>query len=824
MSTRSTPQVAEQRAIPPALPCIVRWFVHWPSRYAIPLIGICVVLPVWLWIGVQSWESARQNVMQTAQAALLDRLHLEQTRLEGQLGADIAQGQWLGARQLVNAWGLYPGITHVWLVDAHDRVQASLSRRDVGRSLEDVLQAMPDRTLFPAWSLHGNELGDSATRVAHTHVLSDEQAVLLGHVSIYPKHQLLVQVDSSDAVAQAWNVERTRMLREGVSVLLGLIFITWLIHSTWVRRMEHLKATATALGQGDWLARTRMREPDELGGIGQAMDHMAEALQQQHQHLYTVANASPVLLWSSGRDKGCDWFNERWLSFTGRSLAQERGHGWTDGVHPDDINRCLAVYGDAFDVRQPFSMEYRLRRCDGQYRWMLDQGMPRMDAQGAFAGFIGSCLDITETKALEAQVLAQADYFRVLVEGANSFIAMYDTQGHRLYANPAYRHLLGDERNQLGRLSWDDVHPDDRVAVRRVFDETVCTGVGQSARFRIMTVQGEVRHLSSHGGVIRLSDGCVSQVVVVSHDVTAQVQAEEHLLQVNAVLEQRVAERTAELQAVNQSLESFVYSVSHDLKAPLRGVDGYSRLLEHDHLAQLDGEGRLFVAQIRAGVHRMEQLIDDLLTYSRMERRHLELCPLSLAQQIGDALAFSQAALEAQHCNVSSTVNEAMVLADATGLALVLRNLLGNAIKFSAQAKPPRMEVGCRCSNGVARVWVRDNGVGFDMKYHDRIFEMFQRLHRQEAFPGTGIGLALVKKAVERMHGRVWAESQPGAGATFWLELPLAHPASTVAEREPMPGSVPVLTTDIERSGCGDNLSPELPLMGRASTHEVHPS
>jgi len=793
MSATSTPQVADQGAAPPALPWIVRWFAHWPSRYAIPLIVICVVLPVRLWIGAQSWESARHNVVQTAQAALRDRLHLEQTRLESQLGAEIAQGRWLEARRLVSAWGLYPGIAHAWLVDAQGQVQASLARRDVGQPLEDVLQTMGDSTLTLAWSLHRDGAEDSAVRAAHTHVLSDEKTVLMGHVSIYPQHQLLVQVDSSDAVAQAWSIERTRMVREGVFVLLGLIFVTWLIHLTWVRRMEHLKATATALGQGDWLARTRMREPDELGGIGQAMDHMAEALQQQHQHLYTVANASPVLLWSSGRDKSCDWFNERWLSFTGRSLAQERGHGWTDGVHPDDIDRCLTVYGNAFDARQPFSVEYRLRRHDGPYRWMLDQGMPRVDAQGSFVGFIGSCLDITETKVLEAQVLAQADYFRVLVEGANSFITMHDTQGHRLYANPAYRQLLGDERNQPGRLSWDDVHPDDRTAVRLVFDETVRTGVGQTARFRIMTGQGEVRHLSSHGGVIRLPDGRVSQVVVVSHDVTAQVQAEEHLLQVNAGLEQRVAERTAELQAVNQSLESFVYSVSHDLKAPLRGVDGYSRLLEHDHLAQLDGDGRLFLRQIRSGVRCMEQLIDDLLAYSRMERRHLELRPLSLAEQISDALAFSQAALEAQHCGVSTTLDDTEVWADATGLALVLRNLLGNAIKFSAQATPPRMEVGCQGGNGVARVWVRDNGVGFDMKYHDRIFEMFQRLHRQEAFPGTGIGLALVKKAMERMHGRVWAESQPGAGATFWLELPLAHPASPAAEpgAEPMSGSAP---------------------------------
>jgi PAS domain S-box-containing protein len=752
----------------------VPWLARWPTRYVIPLVVLMVLLPLHLWINVQSWQQARHNVEQAAQAALLDRLHLEQARLEAVLVNEVAQGSWQGARRLVSALGLYPGINHVWLVDAQGQVQASLSRRDLGQSLDTVLQDLAQ--LAPVVTLHREEAANTTVRTAHTHLVSGPQSLLLGHVSVYPQHHLLVQVDNAEAVARAWNIERLRLLREGGALLLVMAFIAWLLHRIWVRRMEHLEATATALGQGHWLARTGMREPDELGRIGQAMDRMAQTLQQQHLHQHTVANASPVLLWMSGLDKNAEWFNERWLAFTGRSLAQELGNGWTEVVHPDDLAHCMALNQRAFETQQAFSMEYRLRRHDGSYRWMLNQGMPRLDGQGAFVGFMGSCLDITETKALEAQVLAQADYFRVLVEHAPSFIALLDTEGRRQYVNPAYRCFLGEERTEPGQLPWDDIHPDDRQAMREVFMQTVRTGVGQSARYRLLSRDGQVRHLSSHGGVIRQPDGQVSQVVVVSHDVTAQVQAEEHLRQLNAELEQRVAARTAELQAVNQSLESFVYSISHDLKAPLRGVEGYSRLLQHDHQAQLNDEGRWFVAQIRSGVHHMEQLIDDLLAYSRMERRHLELRPLRLAEQMDAALAFSQTALEAQRCTVHRHGDPAVeVYADATGLALVLRNLLGNAIKFSAKASAPTLDLGCQQRGAMALLWVRDNGVGFDMKYHDRIFEMFQRLHRQEAFPGTGIGLALVKKAVERMGGRVWAESMPGAGATFWLELPLAQ-------------------------------------------------
>lgn len=783
-ATPPTPPAMPPHGAGPVLPFVVRWFARWPTRYVIPLVVLMVVLPMRLLINIQSWSLARHNLEQAAQTALLDRLHLEQARLEAQLSKDMAQNPtqnpaqspWLSTRRLVSAWGLYPGISHVWLVDGQGRVQASLSRRDMGQPLDALLKNLTLTVPLTVLELHREERANTTVRSAHAHLVSGRQSVLLGHVSVYPQHHLLVQVDNADAVARAWNIERLRMLREGGALLFVMAFITWLLHRTWVRRMEHLEATATAWGQGHWLARTGMHEPDELGRIGRAMDQMAETVQQQHQHLHTMANASPVLLWTSGLDKNAEWFNERWLAFTGRTLAQEQGKGWAKGVHPDDLDRCSALCSQAFDQYTPFSMEYRLRRHDGQYRWMLNQGTPRFDAQGGFVGFMGSCLDITDTKTLQAQVLAQADYFRVLVEGAPSFIALLDVEGRREYLNPAYRRILGEDRTQPGELPWDDIHPDDRLAMREVFQQTVNTGVSQTARYRLLTRDGQVRHLSSHGGVIRQHDGQVSQVVVVSHDVTAQVQAEEHLRQLNAELEQRVAARTAELQTVNHALESFVYSVSHDLKAPLRGVDGYSRLLQHDHQAQLNDEGRWFVAQICSGVQRMEQLIDDLLAYSRMERRHLELRPLRLAEQMGAALAFSQAALEAQHHTLNlHCAGDVEVCADATGLALVLRNLLGNAIKFSAQASAPRIEVGCEQGDGVALLWVRDNGVGFDMKYHDRIFEMFQRLHRQEAFAGTGIGLALVKKAVERMGGRVWAESTPGAGATFWLELPLAQ-------------------------------------------------
>ena len=237
----------------------------------------------------------------------------------------------------------------------------------------------------------------------------------------------------------------------------------------------------------------------------------------------------------------------------------------------------------------------------------------------------------------------------------------------------------------------------------------------------------------------------------------------------NAELDSSVAR----LRQVNQELETFTYSVSHDLKAPLRGIDGYSRLLLTDHRDQLNEEGQTFLDRIRQATQHMGALIDDLLAYSRLERRELQLGRLPLAPLVQRVLAGF--ASECRDRGVALTVDVADALAvraDDQGLTIALRNLVDNALKFTRDRQPPSLKVRAHRSGvGVALV-LEDNGVGFDMKYHDRIFAIFQRLHRAEDYPGTGIGLAIVRKAVERMGGQVRAHGAAGQGASFTIELP----------------------------------------------------
>jgi len=248
-------------------------------------------------------------------------------------------------------------------------------------------------------------------------------------------------------------------------------------------------------------------------------------------------------------------------------------------------------------------------------------------------------------------------------------------------------------------------------------------------------------------------------------------QAREEVVALNATLEQRVAQRTQALELANKELESFSYSVSHDLRTPLRAIEGFSSVLMRDHADRLDERGREHLQRVRAATQRMGRLIDDLLNLARtmrveVRRRDVKLSDMasSVAKEIGDAHPD-----RAVHFDIAPNLNAD---ADPQLVRIVLDNLLGNAAKFSSKRNDARVEFGCALQNGERVYYVRDNGVGFDMAYANKLFGAFQRLHSTKEFEGTGIGLANAQRIVARHGGRIWAEGRPGLGATFFFTLP----------------------------------------------------
>lgn len=254
-------------------------------------------------------------------------------------------------------------------------------------------------------------------------------------------------------------------------------------------------------------------------------------------------------------------------------------------------------------------------------------------------------------------------------------------------------------------------------------------------------------------------------------DISELVRKEEQLQQLNALLERRVSERTAELSAANKELEAFAYSVSHDLRTPLRGIDGFSQLLLEQHSAALGEQGIGYLQRVRRGTQRMGALIDDMLMLSRVARAPLSRVNVDLSALAAEVAAELQRQSPARR--VAWRLAPAIEIdADAGLIRILLDNLLGNAWKYTRDSAAPVIELGVESVAAGVAFFVRDNGVGFDMAYAGKLFQAFQRLHRPKDFEGTGIGLATAARVVQRHGGRISAEGRPGDGATFHVFLP----------------------------------------------------
>ncbi|RUQ37748.1 MAG: PAS domain S-box protein [Candidatus Competibacteraceae bacterium] len=462
--------------------------------------------------------------------------------------------------------------------------------------------------------------------------------------------------------------------------------------------------------------------------------------------------------------------NRHYCEMIGYTVAEmSSGCSFQDITHPDDLPLDLGNMRRllAGEIRE-FVMEKRYFHKDGHVVWVTLSVSPTWAPGETPCTHVAVVQDITDRKRAEAELRLKS----AALESSLAGFDIVSEEGLFLYVNAAYLRLWGYER------------PDEVLAT---LPTEHCADPAMPAHIMAtLQAQGE----GTFEFTARRRDGSTFDVLMACHmlrdernrvlytgsslDISERRRIEAEIRNFNTELEQRVRERTAQLEAANQALETFVYSVAHDLKAPLRGIDGYGRLLQQECAGGLPGDGSLFIDNIRRATQQMGLLIDDLLAYARLDRRALRRELINLPALV--AAAVDEHAAEIQHlaATVRVEVPPLWPRADPDGLAQVLRDLLENALKFHRPAVPLEIEIGGRRTvQGTAMLWIRDNGIGFELKFHDRIFEIFQRLQRAEDYPGTGIGLAIVRKAVERMDGRVWAESVPGAGATFFLELPL---------------------------------------------------
>ena len=439
-------------------------------------------------------------------------------------------------------------------------------------------------------------------------------------------------------------------------------------------------------------------------------------------------------------------------------------HMWADPSHRDTFVRLLAERGGVRDLPSVF-----LTR-DGETRDVLITAST-IDLAGE-PHIIGTARDITELKRSQEALLRSEERFAAYFRNNPDYSTVSRlSDGKFIDVNQAFETFTGWRREEvIGRTVMDIAlyaDPREREWLVRELNEH---GVVRDIVFHFRLRSGEIRLVL--GAVVKIDLDGEPHIVGVARDITEQHQAEEAIRNLNVELERRVGVRTAELEGALRELESFSYSVSHDLRSPLRAISGYAKIIEEDYGAQMDAEGNRLLNRIVRGAIRMSELIDDLLDFSRIGRTELRRVPIEMTGLAREVLGEISETGSGRNLQVR-IADLPPVVADRSMLRQVWVNLLSNAIKYSRQRVPALIEVGGAVEGAEAHFFVRDNGAGFDMQYAGKLFQVFQRLHRDPAFEGTGVGLANVARIVQRHGGRVWAEAEPDKGATFHFTLPL---------------------------------------------------
>lgn len=529
------------------------------------------------------------------------------------------------------------------------------------------------------------------------------------------------------------------------------------------------------------LVRNAQNEP--LYFISHVQDVTAQkeaeyALREKTEELDRYFNNALDLLCIADTDGYFRRLNPAWASTLGFSISELEGQRFLDFVHPDDVGSTLQSLSQLANQEMVLNFANRYRCQNGAYRWIEWRSTPI----GKYIYAVAR--DITEQKQTQEALHESESKFRSFVESSSEGFTLVDEQGVIIEWNPAREKITGLPASQaIGQRLWDVQYqmilPELQTPeFYERFKQTLLNALqtGQSPIFDRVT-EIEVLHPHSPSQFIQQTIFPIKtdkgyRIGSVTSDITERKRAEEEIRQLNQDLEQRVLDRTAQLEAANKELEAFAYSVSHDLRAPLRHIDGFLELLQKKTAALLDEQGQHYITNVSEAAKRMGILIDDLLSFSRMGRNEISKSTVDLAGLVQDVI--QEFRLETEGRDIQWEISPLPLAAgDRAMLKIVLVNLISNALKFTRLRSPAKIEI-CWMPGHEKEiiVFVRDNGVGFDMNYASKLFGVFQRLHRTDEFEGTGIGLANVRRIIARHGGRTWAEGEVDQGATFYFSLP----------------------------------------------------
>ncbi|QJW99672.1 hypothetical protein FTUN_7291 [Frigoriglobus tundricola] len=532
--------------------------------------------------------------------------------------------------------------------------------------------------------------------------------------------------------------------------------------------------------------------------------------------LRQLADSMPQIVFAARPDGHVDYYNRRWYEYTGFPDDGTTGDAsWAPVLEPDQLEAVSERWFESVRTGEPYQCEYRLRRADGEFRWHLGRALPVRDLQGDIVRWYGTNTDIHDAKLAADALLRSEQRFRTLTEAVPQIVWTADRAGEVTFFNRRWDEYTGTPLEVGRRRGWEGgpVHPEDADQLRARWQLSVAQGAdGFSSEFRLRrAADGAYRWMLSVAIPLRADTGAVTGWVGTLTDIDDQKRQTQVLEQMvrsrtlelesaNAALFDEVEERkaaeeqvravAAELARSNEELEKFAYVASHDLQEPLRKIQAFGDRLKTKCRDALPDNGKEYVDRMQVAAGRMRRLIDDLLMFSRVTTQRRPLVRVDLGKLVREVVSDLDVRIAQTEGSVAiGGLPE--VDADVTQMRQLFQNLIANALKFHRPGVPPVVEIasepvrrGAGADAGepvpMCRVTVRDNGIGFDEKYRDRIFAVFQRLHGRDQYEGTGVGLAICRKIVERHGGTITAHSREGSGATFVIDLPA--PQATTPE------------------------------------------
>ena len=552
-------------------------------------------------------------------------------------------------------------------------------------------------------------------------------------------------------------------------------------------------------------------------------------LRESEARYRSLVTATAQIIWTTNAQGEVLEDIPSWRAFTGQSYDETKGWGWASALHPDDLESTKAVWQHSVATRTLYEIEYRVRQHDGEYRYFAVRGVPIIREDGSVREWVGACTDITERKAARARrdathalldLFARKSSSKEYLEGVVEVIrAWVDCQclGIRVvdeHGAIPYNASVGFDAEFLQVENQHSLKTDDCCCIRAITqaieepDRPLLTPGGSmrcdntaefvsqlspqqqarygrsfgSAGFASVTVI-PIRYHGEPLGALHLADRRPARFPLASVEFLESMRpligealqrfhTKAELAKHRDQLEVLVGQRTRELERSNLDLEQFANVASHDLQEPLRAVSGFVNLLRARFPDHVDAKAAQYITGACDGAERMERLINGLLAYSRVGTKGGDFVVVNLNALLGDALRNLQGSLNIAQAQVTHDDLPALP-ADATQITQLFQNLIGNAVKFRSE-QPPQIHVGVRREPDRWVFSVQDKGIGIDPQYFERIFQLFQRLHTRKAYPGTGIGLAICKRIVERHRGKIWVESRLGQGTTFFFSIPEA--------------------------------------------------